>query len=184
MRELTIKLPSKWGLINLSNLQIFRWINLKSPASRGVLETKTYNGGRSKMTINNEGLEKKVFVGNGVKFSGEISGADEVRIDGKGDIKLETTKLVVGPGGWLKGNITCTDADVQGQLEGKIEVTSTLTIQEKGNVHGEIHYKQLQVSLGGQLAGDLQSSDGSKGNLPPVRNSPDKPVLLDSTNKG
>ena len=62
---------------------------------------------------------------------------------------------MVGPGGWLKGTITCMDADIQGQLEGKINVTNTLAIQEKGDVRGEINYKQLQVALGGQLAEPL-----------------------------
>ena len=112
---------------------------------------------RSKKS-NNDGVEKKVTVGHGVTFSGEITGADEVSIDGTGDIKLETTKLVVGPGGLLKGNITCSDADIGGQLEGKIEVTNTLAIQENGSVRGEINYKQLRVALGGQLAGDLQAT--------------------------
>jgi cytoskeletal protein CcmA (bactofilin family) len=99
---------------------------------------------------------------------------------------------VVGPGGWLKGTITCMDADIQGQLEGKINVTNTLAIQEKGDVRGEINYKQLQVALGGQLAGDLQSAvqaDGESrsrysGKPESLTASPDKSVLLDTNKQG
>ena len=138
--------------------------------------------------MGDEAAEKKVSVGHGVTISGEITGADEVKIDGKADIVLETTKLVVGNGGWLKGEITCMDADIRGQLEGKINVTNTLAIQEKGTVSGDINYKQLQVALGGQLAGNLQSGDVDSKGKPASKpkaatGSAEKPILLDS-NKG
>ena len=127
-------------------------------------------------------VSNKVTVGHGVTFTGEITGADEVNIDGTGDIKLETIKLIVGPGGLLKGTITCSDADIQGQLEGKIVVTNTLAIQKKGVVHGEINYKQLQVALGGQMAGELQANDVAK--VKPRQSGLDTPFLVEGKNKG
>jgi len=40
-----------------------------------------------------------------------------------------------------------------------MEVSSTLTIQEKGMVKGQIKYSALQIKLGGQLMGDVQTID-------------------------
>ena len=41
----------------------------------------------------------KVVIGNGVKLKGEIIDADEIQIDGKADVTMNTDNLVVGPTG-------------------------------------------------------------------------------------
>ena len=48
---------------------------------------------------------RKVIIGDGVKFKGEITDADEVQVDGSADLILETDNLVVGSTGNLKGTI-------------------------------------------------------------------------------
>ena len=104
----------------------------------------------------------KVVIGNGVKLKGEITEADEVQIDGQADITVQTGNLVVGGTGDLKGNITSTNVDVWGNLEGEIKVEGTLTIQEQGSVSGSIEYQDIQVKLGGKIKGDLKSLDKIK----------------------
>ena len=104
----------------------------------------------------------KVVIGNGVKLKGEITEADDVQIDGQADITVQTGNLVVGGTGDLKGNITSTNIDVWGNLEGEIKVEGTLTIQEQGSVSGSIEYQDIQVKLGGKIKGDLKSLDKIK----------------------
>ena len=104
----------------------------------------------------------KVIIGNGVKIKGEISEADEVQIDGQADITVETTNLLVGGTGDLKGTITSNNLDVWGKLEGKVTVNDTLTIQEQGSVSGNIEYQELQIKLGGKIKGDVKSLDKIK----------------------
>ena len=104
----------------------------------------------------------KVVIGNGVKFKGEITEADDVQIDGQADVTIHTSNLVVGGTGDLKGNITSTNIDVWGNLEGEIKVEGTLTVQEQGTVSGSVEYEQIQVKLGGKIKGEIKSLDKIK----------------------
>ena len=107
--------------------------------------------------------KRPVFIiGNGVKIKGEILDADEVQIDGQADVTVNTTNLLVGGTGDLKGNITSDNLDVWGKLEGEITVNGTLTIQEQGLVSGNIDYQELQIKLGGKIRGEVKSLDKIK----------------------
>jgi len=101
----------------------------------------------------------KVIVGAGVEMKGEITSASEVQIDGNAEINMDTENLMVGQMGQLKGEIKTKNADIWGEFDGNMEVSSTLTIQEKGMVKGQIKYSALQIKLGGQLMGDVQTID-------------------------
>ena len=104
----------------------------------------------------------KVVIGNGVKLKGEIIDADEIQIDGKADVTMNTDNLVVGPTGDVKGTITSNNIDVWGKLKGKITAKETLTVQELGTVSGSIEYQNMQTKLGGKIRGKIKVSDKIK----------------------
>ena len=98
----------------------------------------------------------KVIIGNGVKLKGEITDADEIQIDGNADVSMHTDNLVVGSTGELKGTISCENADVWGNVNGRLKISGTLTIQERGIVRGNIEYQSLNIKLGGSLQGNIK----------------------------
>ena len=104
----------------------------------------------------------KVVIGNGVKIKGELNDADEVQIDGHADITIETKNLFVGGTGTLKGNIVTDNLDVWGKVEGEVKVNGTLTVQDAGEISGNIEYQELQIKLGGRIKGDVKSLDKIK----------------------
>ena len=104
----------------------------------------------------------KVIIGNGVKFIGEITEADNVQIDGNADVTMNTDNLVVGSTGNLKGTITSNNIDVWGKLRGKINAIGTLTVQALGTVSGSIEYQNMQIELGGKIRGKIKVSDKIK----------------------
>ena len=104
----------------------------------------------------------KVFIGTGVNIKGEIISANEVQIDGDADVNMETENLMVGQSGNLKGDVKTKNADVWGEFDGNLEVTNTLTIQEKGAVKGVTKYSALQIKLGGKLQGEVEALDKPK----------------------
>ena len=120
----------------------------------------------------------KVVIGNGVKIKGEITGADEVQIDGNADVTMNTDNLVVGGTGDLKGTLTSHNIDVWGKLEGEVKVSGTLTIQDQGQVAGNIEYQNLQIKLGGKITGDVKVSEKVK-KLSDVQNK-ESPSLQDT----
>jgi Integral membrane protein CcmA involved in cell shape determination len=95
-------------------------------------------------------------------MKGEIVSFSEVQIDGEADLNMETENLMIGQLGKLKGDIKTKNADVWGEFDGDIECSSTLTIQEKGVVKGTTKYSSLQIKLGGQLQGDVQTLEKPK----------------------
>ena len=101
----------------------------------------------------------KVIIGNGVKFIGEITEADNVQIDGNAEVTMNTDNLVVGSTGNVKGTITSNNIDVSGKLEGKITAKEALTVQELGTVSGSIEYQNMQIKLGGKIRGKMKVSD-------------------------
>ena len=125
----------------------------------------------------------KVTIGNGVKIKGEIMDADEVQIDGQADVTVNTTNLLVGGTGDLKGNITSDNLDVWGKLEGEVKVSGTLTIQEQGSVSGNIEYQELQIKLGGKIKGEVKTLDKIK-NISDVKVTPlQEKIVVENTNK-
>jgi cytoskeletal protein CcmA (bactofilin family) len=64
------------------------------------------------------------LIGNGTSITGDIKSNGDVRIDGtlKGNISI-SGKLVVGASGNIEGNVICQNADISGEIHGKITVT-------------------------------------------------------------
>ena len=115
-----------------------------------------------KKSTNDESYKKgsaKVIIGNGVKFIGEITEADNVQIDGNAEVTMNTDTLVVGSTGNVKGTIISNNIDVSGKLDGKITAIGTLTVQELGTVSGSIEYQNMQMKLGGKISGKMKASD-------------------------
>jgi len=104
----------------------------------------------------------KVIIGNGVRFKGEITHADEVQVEGKANITLNTDNLVVGAQGELKGIIESCNADIWGKVNGDLKISGTLTIQEQGTVSGSVEYQNLHIKLGGKINGDVKVSEKVK----------------------
>ncbi len=130
-----------------------------------MFDKKTNNENELNITNNPFRSSKgsaKAIIGNGVKIKGELTDADEVQIDGNADITVETKNLFVGGTGNLKGNITSDNLDVWGKVEGEIKVHGTLTVQDQGEISGNIEYQELQIKLGGKIKGDVKSLDKIK----------------------
>ena len=90
----------------------------------------------------------------GTTFEGNIRSQSNLRIDGtfEGDI---TTKgrLVVGPKGSIKGNVMCAHCEVEGIMEGQIEVAELMALKASAKVSGTVYYGQLSVEAGAQPVG-------------------------------
>ena len=79
------------------------------------------------------------ILGNGTTVEGSITTAGNLRIDGKiiGSITTKS-KLILGPNAWVKGNIIAQNADIEGELEGTIDVSGLLTLKRTASIQGDI----------------------------------------------
>lgn len=82
----------------------------------------------------------------GSKIIGTIIADSDIRIDGtvEGDLTC-SGKVVIGEQGKLKGTINCQNAEILGNMDGKMEVKNTLALRASGNIKGEVTTQVLIV---------------------------------------
>ncbi len=91
------------------------------------------------------------------KIIGTIVANNDIRIDGtvEGDIQCRG-KVVIGEKGFVHGNIQCTNAEVQGRIEGKVEALQTLALRASANIQGDVITQSLIVEPNAIFCGTCQ----------------------------
>jgi cytoskeletal protein CcmA (bactofilin family) len=94
-------------------------------------------------------LGKTNRIVEGTIIHGDIISPADFRLDGEliGNF-TSNGKLVIGPGGSVKGDIICNTADIEGKFEGKIKIEDTLNIKESASIVGEVEIGKLSVEPG------------------------------------
>lgn len=89
------------------------------------------------------------IIASGTVFTGNIHSSHDIRIDGHviGNIEC-SSKIVIGPGGEVEGNLQCSQCDVLGRIVGDIEATESLILRDKARVEGNIYARMLQMEAG------------------------------------
>lgn len=99
-------------------------------------------------------------IANGTTIVGEIKSEGNYRIDGilKGNITV-SEKLIVGPTGYIEGNISCSNSDVSGKISGKIIVKELLSLISTATIKGDIITKKLSIEPGAIFSGTCNMDD-------------------------
>lgn len=94
------------------------------------------------------------LIGNGTVITGNIQSDGDVRIDGNlnGDISI-SGKLVVGPMGYIKGNVICQNADVSGEIDGQITVAELLSLKANAKLLGDIITSKISIEPSATFTG-------------------------------
>lgn len=94
------------------------------------------------------------LIGAGTSIQGDIQSTSDIRIDGtlKGTINTKG-KLVVGPSGNIEGEVNCQQADISGNVRGKIVVTELLALKATAKLSGEITVGKLAIDPGADFSG-------------------------------
>jgi len=111
----------------------------------------------------NETLGKTNRIVEGTIITGTISTETDTRLDGTliGDFKSKG-KIVIGQTGYLKGDIICKTADIEGRFEGKIQVSELLNIKSKAVIIGEVICGKLAVEPGADFSATCIMKSNSK----------------------
>ncbi len=102
---------------------------------------------------------RQLTVGREISLSGEIASCDTLIVEGSVEANLQNCRDVdIAETGLFKGSAEIDNADVRGTFEGNLIVRKRLLIRSGGVVSGTIRYGQIEIELGGQIAGDVQST--------------------------
>ena len=93
---------------------------------------------------------------HGSKIIGKVIADKDFRIDGEVDGEIICTgKVVIGAQGFLKGDMQCAVAEVLGKIEGKVDVSDTLSLRENSVLVGDVKTKILVVEPKATLHGTV-----------------------------
>ena len=116
----------------------------------------------SKQVENNIGAVN--LVASSTKIVGDIQTESDIRIDGSHKGNLTTSgRLIIGPNGNLNGEIICKTAEIEGVLEGKIQVKELLSLKSTSNLKGEVITGQLMIEPGAIFSGNCKMSKPAEG---------------------
>ena len=93
---------------------------------------------------------KQAILGAGARFSGKISNARSIEINGYVEADLTTEKVTIGSSGKFLGSVDSELVVIAGEYEGKMQADS-VWLTETSRISGEVHYKSLQMDRGAAL---------------------------------
>lgn len=99
------------------------------------------------------------IIGAGTVITGDIQCEGDIRVDGtlKGNL-ITKGKAVVGPTGFIHGEVNCRNADVSGRTEGKFTVTELLALKATAKIKGEIITSKLSIEPNAVFTGTCNMS--------------------------
>jgi cytoskeletal protein CcmA (bactofilin family) len=104
-------------------------------------------------------------LGKSVVFSGDLSGDEDLEIEGQveGQIQLPNHELTIGAHGRVKAQIDAKAVTVLGHIHGNINATERCEVQGSGIVVGDICAPRLLVHEGAVVNGKIEMGSPSNG---------------------
>ena len=104
----------------------------------------------------------QVNIGKSVVIKGELSGSEDLTIEGhtEGRIDLKDNVLTIGPNGKIKAEIFAKAVVVLGEVVGNVTASEKVDIRDHGSVEGDISSPRVAIAEGAHFRGsvDMQRS--------------------------
>ncbi len=121
-------------------------------------------------------------IGKSVVIKGELSGSEDLTIEGhvEGRIELRENVLTIGPNGKIRAEVFAKSVIVLGEVSGNVTASEKVDIRDNGSVDGDIASPRVAIAEGAHFRGsvDMQKGGGVKGQppSPPKTVQPGTPV--------
>ncbi len=97
-------------------------------------------------------------VSTGLRIKGEISGTEDLLVDGRieGPIQLEGKMLTVGASGKLIADVVAGEVIVYGEVKGKLVARDRVQIKKEGSVVGDLTTGRIVIEDGANFKGSIE----------------------------
>ena len=113
-----------------------------------------------------EQLKGKAVIGPSIKIKGELTGEEDLVIQGRveGRIELKKNNVTVGKHGNVQANIYGKIISVEGEVEGDLFGEEKIIVRQSGIVRGNMTAPRVNLEDGAKFKGaiDMKSEDGEK----------------------
>ncbi|MGB2636227.1 MAG: polymer-forming cytoskeletal protein [Candidatus Acidiferrum sp.] len=104
------------------------------------------------------------WLGSSLRVKGDISGTEDLLIDGEieGLIQLDGRKLTVGKTAKVTADINARDVVVFGYVKGNVHATGKIEIRKGGSVNGNLTTAQILIEDGADFRGSIEIDRGAE----------------------
>ena len=120
-------------------------------------------------------------IGKSVVIKGELSGSEDLYIDGQveGTIELREHNLTIGPHGRVQANVNAKEVVLYGSLKGNVRAVDRVDIRKSGSLVGDLVAARVMIEDGAYFKGsiDIQKAGDPAGKpAEPKKPEPSLPV--------
>jgi cytoskeletal protein CcmA (bactofilin family) len=103
-------------------------------------------------------------IGKSVVIKGEISGNEDIYVDGQveGSLQFLGNSLTVGPNGRIHASVAAKNVTVGGSLEGNIQASERTEMRKTAVVNGDVQTRRIAIEEGAFFKGQLEILTQSK----------------------
>src|SRR5437899_11312082 len=104
-------------------------------------------------------------ISQGIRIKGEVTGSEDLFVDGLVDGKLNLTNgsLTIGPNGTVKADVNAREVIVRGKIEGKVTGRDKVQLWSTGQVTGEVQTERRSIEEGALLRGKVEAGKQPSG---------------------
>jgi cytoskeletal protein CcmA (bactofilin family) len=126
------------------------------PPSRSSFETVARTHSHSESGL--------VNIGPSIFIKGELSGDEDLTIEGRveGKIELKSHNLTIGPKGKINAQLHANAVIIRGEVTGNVFARERVEIADTGRLSGDITSPRIVISDGAQFRGSVDMSKGSE----------------------
>jgi cytoskeletal protein CcmA (bactofilin family) len=114
-----------------------------------------------------------VNIGKSVVIKGELTGSEDLTIEGhvEGKIELRQNVLTIGPNGKIKAQVFAKSVIILGEVTGNVTATEKVDLRDNGSVDGDIAAPRVAIAEGAHFRGsiDMQRAGGKPAESKPAQ---------------
>ena len=96
-------------------------------------------------------------IGHTIKLKADISGDEDLRIDGEleGRIELPKSNVFIGPSGKVTADVQARSIVIEGRIHGNLEASEKIDIRKTGTLEGDIVTVGISIEEGAMFRGSV-----------------------------
>jgi cytoskeletal protein CcmA (bactofilin family) len=117
-----------------------------------TVETPKMNNARAELA----------HIGKSVVVKGELSGSEDLFVDGEveGSIELRNQSLTLGPNSKIRASVFAKEVSVHGKVDGNVTATNKVELKKSAVFNGDISTQRIVVEDGAFFKGSIDIHKG------------------------
>ena len=108
-------------------------------------------------------------IGKSVVIKGELTGSEDLTIEGhvEGKIELRQNVLTIGPNGKIKAQVFAKSVMILGEVTGNVTASEKVDLRDNGSVDGDIAAPRVAIAEGAHFRGSIDMQRAARSRARP-----------------